>query len=150
MQSGLSVTITMPAPGGLDSKQLMDALRRASPLLVEKLLPIIRERTPKRTGALRESLSGQSYNRSVSGNREASLAQFFYEDGPQVQEWKRVYAPYQEGPSLGLSTYTNEPRHMLAQINTTDASLVQQWADAAIEEALGEMVRNTPDIVLRG
>lgn len=139
----ISISISVPKTDGMDSKRIMNALRKASPVLVEKLLPIIRARTPRDTGALREALEGKAYPSEVSGNRESQLAQFWYDDQPQIDEWKRVYAPYQEGPELGLSTYTNEPRRMLQQIGTTDQDLIDQWAEAAIQEALDQMAHGS-------
>lgn len=82
-----------------------------------------------RTGALLESVQKQA---NVS---DAVLARIFFEDGPQVEQWGRVYAEYQEGPPYGTSTYTNEPRHMIADAEEEGADQIAEWAKGVVEDA---------------
>lgn len=76
----------------------------------------------KDTGALADSVT------YALGQGRPVLATIYYAAGPQVRQWERVYAPYQEGPPEGLATYTNPPRHMLYDAQTEDTDQIEQWA----------------------
>ena len=85
-----------------------------------------------RTGALLESVTKEA---NVSGD---TLALISFDDGPQVEQWGRVYAEYQEGPPYGTSTYTNEPRHMIADAEEEGADQIAEWAKGVIEDSWAE------------
>lgn len=109
----------------------------------EELLAIeianVTQRTMERaydTGALASSVTGNV------GSGHPNLVSVWFNNAQQYSQWGRYYAPYQEGPPIGLSTYTNEPRHMLYDSKTDDVSQIQQWAvesggSAANDWALG-------------
>lgn len=112
-----------------DRGALMRALHRRTPTLAPELETDLRGRTPKRTGALREAASSRA-NRSAG----PTLVTLYYDDEPQVVEWHRVYVAYQEGPPLGLATYTNGPRHMLYDTPEHDGERIETWAEDALRE----------------
>lgn len=121
-----------PAAVGMGGDKLMSALRRATATLAPLLATRVRGRTPRQTGALREDVTGDAYTSAVSGTRQVKLVDLYVESGAQVSEWGRVYAAYQEGPPLGLSTYTNGPHQMFARVATEDLGLIEGWAEAAV------------------
>lgn len=87
----------------------------------------VTQRTMERaydTGALASSVTGRAYQGAKSG----TLVSVWFNPSQQYAAWGRYYAPYQEGPPIGASTYTNEPRHMLYDSYTYDRSSIQQWA----------------------
>lgn len=137
---GLGVEITLPAGADkLDAHQLMSALRAASPELAKLLQGRVEDRTPVRTGALKEDIGSKAYTSEVSGSRRVKLVDVFCGEEWQLGEWKRVYAAYQEGGVLGLPTYTNGPHEMFARISTDDTALIQAWADKAVQSGLDEL-----------
>jgi hypothetical protein len=79
------------------------------------------------TGALASSVTGQAY----AGAKNETLIAVWFNNAQQYAQWGRYYAPYQEGPPIGLSTYTNAPRHLLFDAQTDDASQIAQWAATA-------------------
>jgi len=135
----LSVQVTMPAAlkdltGS--GAALLNALRFNSPDIAAQIEDRIRERTQRMTGALAESITGQAYTSTVSGNRTVMLAMWYANDDPQLSEWNRVYVQYQEGPPLGESTYTNPPHQMFEQVEIEDLGLIQTWAEAAVQNSV--------------
>jgi hypothetical protein len=76
------------------------------------------------TGALASSVTGQAYGDAKNG----TIIAVWFNNAQQYAEWGRYYAPYQEGPPIGLSTYTNAPRHMLFDAQTEDAGQIHDWA----------------------
>jgi hypothetical protein len=110
------------------------ALHEHSDELASFELTNIRNRTPRRFGALRESAGATAY-KNPSDRR---LAQLYYDDEPQLFEWGRVYSVYQEGEPMGLSTYTNPPHQMLYHVGDEDASQIEEWAARVSQTALDE------------
>ena len=87
------------------------------------------------TGALSESVSGRAYTDPGMD----TLATIFFVSGPQMEQWNRTYARFNEGPPIGVTSPTIDgPRHMLYDMQTEDAPLIQQWAvevgQAAVDE----------------
>ena len=134
---GLTVTIRMPAGAEQMGKgQLLTALRNASPELAATLQSTVEDRTPVRTGALKEDVLSRSYTGAVSGTRSVKLVDVYSGEEWQLGEWKRVYVAYQEGGILGLPTYTNAPHEMYARIATDDTALIQAWGERAVQGAV--------------
>lgn len=131
---GLGVELIVPEELLSDDLQnaLMNSLRFRSPEIALDIILRIRERTPRDRGALRESETQQAYTSRVSGSKNINLAKWYVEDGPQLAEWGRVYAPYQEGD---LPTYTNPPRRMFARTEEDDLGIIETWADEAVKGA---------------
>lgn len=86
----------------------------------------VSKRTPVDTGAL---LTDVSYQAPGTGSGSGLLAYIYADDTNQLDEWNRYYAVYQEGGLLGLSTYTNAPHEMFAQIMTTDIPAIEEWGE---------------------
>lgn len=97
------------------------------------------ERTsgPYSTGALASSVTGQAY----PGSKNGTLISVWFNNAQQYSEWGRYYAPYQEGPPIGLSTFTNGPRHMLYDSQEQDAGEITDWAvqsgQATVDDKIG-------------
>jgi hypothetical protein len=111
---------------------IKEVLHARTPDLRDMEVSNIQDRTPVRTGALQSSIDGIPYLDSGTDD----LVFLFANDQPQLSEWGRVYAPYQEGPDLGLHTYTNPPRLMFASVLTDDIPQIEQWGIDACNEAL--------------
>ena len=110
------------------------ALHEHSPELAEMERHSIEGRTPYRTGALRDAASAKPYKSEHS----RSLVKLYYNDEPQLFEWHRVYAQYQEGPPMGHTTYTNDPRLMLYHVQDDDRAQIEAWAQQTVQTALDE------------
>lgn len=108
------------------------SLHDHSPELADLEYDAIYGRTPQRTGALAEGLTKIAY---TSTNTD-DLALIYFDDQTQIDEWGRVYAPYQEGGQFGLPTYTNPPREMIGSSLTDDIPQIQAWGENACQEAL--------------
>ncbi len=128
----------------MDKGQLLDALRAASPQIAATLEGTVRDRTPERTGALREDESSRAYTGGgLSGNRRVNLVDLYCGTDYQEAEWHRVYWMYQEDEPVGLHTYTPQHAHMYARVETDDLGLIASWAHDAIESAAEELA-NAP------
>jgi hypothetical protein len=114
----------------LTDAEVNAALHLHSPELATDELQRVRDRTPYLTGALRSAAEARSYQGATS----RQLVKIWYSDEPQLFEWNRVYVAYQEGPPLGLSTYTNPPRLMLQQAPAVDTPAIQAWADQVVAD----------------
>ena len=101
----------------------------------------IRARTEEMTGALK---SAEEYLPDYDPT-SLDFVTLDAAEGPQLDEWKRVYVAYQEGGALGLPTYTNPPRLMFAQVGTTDIPQIEAWAARAIEDAFGTLAAGEGD-----
>jgi hypothetical protein len=123
----------------LSPQKVEEALHGNSAVLALEEAQRVRERTPVLTGALRSAVNYTNY----TNPRSRQLVKVWYEDEPQLFTWKRVYAAYQEGPPLGLSTYTNAPHQMLYGAETEDAGAIQQWADETLAQAEAEAEAET-------
>lgn len=84
----------------------------------------IRQRTPQDTLALYDSITGTPY----ADPKAKTLLWVRAQNKEQVDEWGRVYAPYQEGGPLGLPTFTNPPHEMFQEAMSTDIPLIEAWA----------------------
>lgn len=93
----------------------------------------VSKRTPVDTGAL---LSDVSYEIGPG----STLAYIYADDTNQLDEWNRYYAVYQEGGLLGLSTYTNAPHEMFAQIMTTDIPAIEEWGEKWAQVGLDRLL----------
>lgn len=133
-----NVVVTTPLPEDIEgaAAALINSLRVASPDIAEKLESAVRARTPKRTGALRESISSKAYPTLVSGTRPVSLVKLYAEDGPQLDEWNRIYVAYQEYLPLGKSTYTPQKAQMFYRVSTDDLPMIEQWVNDTLEAAV--------------
>jgi len=109
---------------------ILKRLQANAPELIAIEIPKIKARTPVLTGALRDDIEGIPYN---TGN---DIAFFHTNDVAQLSQWGRVYAPYQEGPPLGLNTYTNPPRQMFYSVLTDDIPDIEVWGKHCVEEAI--------------
>lgn len=110
-----------------------EQLHDHSPELGEILKQLVKDKTPVDTGALESSIDFDAY----TSTGDADLVWVYADEGPQIATWNRVYVEYQEGPPMGLSTYTNNPRLMFMITSETDgqdATLVwaMQWVNYAI------------------
>lgn len=137
----VSVTLTLPKLDDFEAKEIMSALRQASPQIGEEIADRIRDRARPyiRRGALYDSIDYLPYTGGVSGSREVNLVRWYADDAPQINDWGRVYAEYQEGPPLGKTTYTNDPRHLFYGVETDDAPAIQDWADQVVEQSLNDL-----------
>jgi hypothetical protein len=102
---------------GMDIWATIDEqLHAHSPELGQTLVPLVQDITPVRTGALQSSVTYEAYpDPQGYGAGQSDLVFVYAEDAEQLAAWKRVYVQYQEGPPLGLRTYTNPPRQMFLQ-----------------------------------
>ena len=121
-----------PIPEGLLTSDLAaemeDALRAAADDLTQLEVFNITARTPIRTGALAQDLTGQT-------NPSADILSYVYFDTEnQLDEYDRVYVQYQEGGVLGLATYTNPPRLMVASSVTDDIPAIEAWGNQALTD----------------
>lgn len=119
---GAEITLTVPGHFlNQDFEQtVIQELHAGSDELGAMELFNISARTPIDTGAL---LSDEFY-KVGSGNVLVTLG---VNTENQLAEWGRIYAPYQEGGELGLSTYTNPPHEMFARVLTDDLDQIGEW-----------------------
>jgi hypothetical protein len=146
---GVSLKITVP-----DLTHLVEGLGNADETVIagwgkdaETLLQLeiynVTKRTEERTsgpystGALASSVTGQAY----PGSKNGTLIAVWFNNAQQYAEWGRYYAPYQEGPPLGLHTYTIGMHHMLYDSQEQDAGEITDWAvqagQATVDEQIG-------------
>ena len=92
-------------------------------------------RTPEYTGTLDASLT------EVLNPDNQTIAQVYTDPDVQLSgPWERVYAQYQEGPPLGVSTYTNGPRQYVYGAFTEDLEEIQAWAQTTAQGGVNQMV----------
>ena len=119
-----------PIPPGLMTDQLAaemeDALRADADTLTELEVFNITARTPVLTGALASDLTGDTNPSSDV------LSYVYFDDTNQLDEYDRVYVQYQEGGVLGLSTYTNPPREMVASSVIDDIPAIEAWGNQVL------------------
>lgn len=146
-----NVVVTTPLPADIEyaATTLINSLRVASPTIAAELERLVRARTPRRTGALRESISSKAYPGLVSGKRPVSLVKLYAEDGPQLDEWNRIYVGYQEYLPLGQSTYTPQKAQMFYRVSTDDLTTIEAWARDTINAAIIDM-NLAPQVVETG
>lgn len=144
----MDFTLQMPVPDALDQflmgGPLLSALRANSPAIALTLINKLRDRTPHNTGALAEDETAQPYTDPVAGARTVNLVKFYTDSSAQLSEWGRVYAAYQEGPPLGLATYTNAPHQMFFLMQSADLGDIAAWAEATLDAAIGDLTGALP------
>lgn len=92
----------------------------------------IQGRTPVDKGGL---VASETYEVNTDRS-DPTLVTFSSEDGPQLDAWGRVYVTFQEGPPLGRSTYTNDPRQMYYRAESEDIGEVQAYLDMMISDGV--------------
>ena len=127
-----SILVTMPDFNELDGKKAMAILHDHAPEIAEEVLARIQDRSPKDTGALK----GDETYKLGDGS---SLVQWYVGADYQITEWGREYDVYQEGPPLGLSTYTTGEHQMFYRVTTDDLPLIADWAQRTVEGAAESM-----------
>jgi hypothetical protein len=120
----LSATVTMPRNrSGLNGGVAVDAWRNRANEIADIERQNISDRTPEQTGTLDASLTEQL------NPDDQTIAQVYTDPDVQMSgPWGRVYAQYQEGPPLGVSTYTNAPRQFIDGALAEDTGQIGSWA----------------------
>lgn len=131
----------MNVTGSIIGKDLGFIIRKSvhdgTPELARDEVEVVISRTPLLTGALRDDVEGD-------GNTDPDSDELAYirsGTNNQLAEWNRVYVQYQEGPDLGVSTFTNAPHQMYAQVGSTDIPALEEWASSRLSIAATEMVK---------
>lgn len=129
------VTIEVHIPSAVWSlpdigKRIIENWHKHARELGQPLGSIIASRTPVLTGALQSSVTPE-----FPGAGD-TLIHIFFDATPQLDAWERIYDTYQEGPVLGLSTYTNPPRRMLQQTDPDNLPMIKSWAALYAQEAV--------------
>lgn len=135
----LSLAITIPDFEKYDRQFIMGQLHAHADDIAEEIETRIEDRTPEDTGALKED---ETY--TVSGSA-TELVMWYVGTGYQEAENHRYYAPYQEGPPLGLSTYTNAPHQMYFRATTDDLPIIKEWAQAVVDDAVEQTTQAAND-----
>lgn len=117
--------------GGGSWQVIREELHAASDQLANIEYTNILNRTHILTGALISDLTPEPH----PDPDDDTLARVFYGTENQLSEWGRVYMLYQEGGELGLATYTNPPREMVARALTDDLGDIEDWGLAALNNA---------------
>lgn len=133
----MSFTAIVHVPNGLanlSGAKVIKAWHEDSETLAALEVTNVKARTPVDTGALQASVDAT--NNTGSG---PVLAEVFFNEDNQLSAWDRVYAQYQEGPPLGLSTYTNDPHQMLYAAQSEDAPAIVAWAVMSGQRALDQL-----------
>jgi hypothetical protein len=103
------------------------------------LVGAVQDITPVLTGTLRDSATWYSGDGNKDG-QQYILGWVEYDPDQQVDTYNTVYSYYQEGPPMGLETYTNPPRQMLAKTAGGDGMVfVQAWGEEEIQKAVDRM-----------
>jgi hypothetical protein len=127
-----SASLNPPIPMGLLTDNLAgemeDKLRLHAGELADLEAFNIAARTPIRTGALVSDITEQS---NLS---DTILAYVYFDSTNQLDEYNRVYVQYQEGGVLGLPTYTNPPRLMVASAVTDDIADIEDWGNSVLQD----------------
>lgn len=110
-----------------------EQLHEHTPQLGEVLVELVQAKTPVRRHALIEDVAFEAY----PDPGDSELVFVYAGEEHQLGAWHRVYAQYQEGPPMGLDTYTNPPRHMFAGTAEGDGvGFVEDWAVTYVQLAL--------------
>lgn len=151
----IQVTLHVPKLDKFAARELATALRAHSPEIAKRIEAKLRERAKASftqgysQGAFAEDIESQPYTGAVSGTRDANLVRWYLTDDNQLAEWHRVYAAYQEGPPLGLATWTTGMHQIFARIGTDDQPDIDAWADAVAqtwaEEAAAQATAEAED-----
>jgi hypothetical protein len=129
------VNVTVPDLSVFEEGKLVESLHDEADEIARTIMERIKDRTPRWTGALR----GDEDYKLGSGR---SLVTWFVNPDYQLTEWKREYDIYQEGPPLGLETYTRGEHQMFFQVSTTDLPLIAEWAERVVNGGVESMVED--------
>lgn len=135
----MNASITLTAPGGEGwfgqdwRKTIFEELFRATDELGQLEQYNVSARTPVDTGALLADVQYTAYHEGKT------LVDVYADDEEQLAEWGRVYALYQEGGALGLSTYTNAPHEMFAKVLTDDIPAIEKWGNDALQKGVDRL-----------
>jgi len=124
--------VRMPKFDELDGSKAMQVLHDHAGEIAQEVEQRIEDRTPEDTGALKED---ETYELG-QGNE---LVKWYVGSGYQLAEWHRVYSVYQEGPPLGLQTYTPGEHQMYFRVTTEDIPLITAWAQNLVDQAADAM-----------
>ena len=112
------------------SNRVTNALHNNAGELGDALVRLVQDKTPVLTGALQSDITWAP----MTGN---DILQVYANAEAQSENWGRVYVQYQEGPPMGVPTYTNPPRLMFLDTANTDGFIVTEaWAIVTVQEAL--------------
>jgi hypothetical protein len=126
MTAEISVTYTGVDFAEMDASVIRE-LRLEAPILAADLTLMVQDKTPVLIGALRSDIHG------IPNLDENTLALIYPTGVEQLLTWGREYVKYQEGPPMGVTTYTNPPRQMFETTATTDGlAYTEAWAEQAI------------------
>lgn len=134
MNLGAQIRIAIPKDLEDKKPEMVQALRDSVGEIMPVVVSNIQDRTPKRTGTLASSVTAREGD-------VPTLASFYAEEGPQLDEYRRVYVQYQEGPPLGISGYTNGPFQMFERVSIDDLSAIDAWARAVIAREVAKLER---------
>lgn len=110
-----------------------EQLHEHSPEIGQIVADLVKARTPVRTGALEMDITFDAY----MDTGDDDIAWITAPGEEQLAEWNRIYVAYQEGPPMGLDTYTNAPRLMFMTTSETDGPpAVEAWGVIHVQEAL--------------
>lgn len=110
-----------------------EQLHEHSPEIGEIVQWLVKQKTPVDTGALMGDVTYDAY----LDTGDADIAWITTNTGEQIAAWNRIYVAYQEGPPMGLDTYTNLPRLMFMRTSEEDGPpAVEIWGVVHVQEAL--------------
>lgn len=137
----MNLDITLDIPAGLEklgANIVFQAWRRDSSTIAIQLEDFLRYRTYTRaydTGALASDITSHK----LPGTNAGPFLEVGFGDSNQLASSShRYYAPYNEGPDLGLPTYTFGPRHLIADADPDDLPHISEWATATAKRAFAE------------
>lgn len=136
------VILTVPDMSKWDKKFILGQLHAHADEIADQILKRIEARTPVATGALKED---ETYELPSGGSVNSPLVTWFVGDEYQIAENKREYDVYQEGPPLGLETYTNGPHQMFFKVTTDDLPLIEQWAQEIVDDAVEQTMQSSEE-----
>jgi hypothetical protein len=114
-------------------ESVVTSLEEGSQELVDLLVFLVSQKTPVRTGALLSSIEGIP---NVAHN-DPDLAYVYPSEGPQLDEYNRIYAPYVEGGPLGLPSRTiTTPAEMFYGTANENLPEIEAWAQQWVQIGL--------------
>lgn len=128
------------AIAGMDLYQtIAEELHAGTPDLAPLILYWMTENTPIRSGAL----AADEFANPITDAHDPTLIDAGIGTRNQLDEYGRLYAAYQEGPSLGLATFTNDPHHMIQGVIDNHAEDIAAWAYERMDGAITRCVNGT-------
>lgn len=120
--------------------KIVQAWREQAQELLDMEKENIANRIPVSTGTLLDSLTG------VTNPDPITIIDVYTDPDIQLSgPWGRVYDTYQEGPPLGASTYTNEPRQFIYSALTEDEDQIRSWVQAIAQKVAQEVEKEIHD-----